>query len=94
MDPTFLERLLSRAVLLPTGVCLVIAGFVMRGLVQTARRDQAFRKQRDLLDGPPDDPNAPGQPDAIDRHLEKYLPRYATATIWLGVILVITGLFR
>jgi hypothetical protein len=89
-----LEIFTRRDVLLPVGVCLIVAGFVMRGIAQGARRDQANRRQRDLLGGPPDDPSASGQPDAIDRHLEKFLPRYATATIWLGVLLATVGFFR
>lgn len=94
MDPSLFESLGRRAFLLPAGVCLIIAGIVMRGIARSALRDQTFRKQHDLLDGPPGDPAASGQPDAFDRHLEKYLPRYATTAIALGVILTITGFFR
>ena len=94
MDSSLLESLASRAVLLPTGVCLIIAGVVMRGLARSARRDLVFRQQRNLLDDPPDDPGAPSQPDAIDRHLEKYLPRYATVATTIGVILAVAGIFR
>jgi len=93
MDPALLERLSSRAVLLPAGICLMIVGVVMRGIARSAQRDRAFRKQGDLLDDASADPLRP-QPDAIDRHLEKYLPRYATATIWLGVLLAVVSFFR
>lgn len=94
MDLALLETLASRAVLLPAGVCLMIAGVVMRGLARSAQRDQAFRKQGDLLsDSSSADPASP-QPDAIDRHLEKYMPRYASATLWLGAILTIVAFFR
>ncbi len=94
MDAGDFQSLLRRDVLLPVGVCLIVAGFVMRGIARGARRDQANRRQRDLLDGPSDDPSAPGQPDAIDRHLEKFMPRYATMTIWLGAIMAIVAFFR
>lgn len=93
MDPALLESLFSRSVLLPAGLCLVIAGVVMRGLARSAQRDQAFRKQGDLLDGLPDDPVS-SRPDAIDRHLGKYLPRYASATLWMGVVVSLVSFFR
>ncbi|AOS44836.1 hypothetical protein Verru16b_01905 [Lacunisphaera limnophila] len=90
----FLDLLTRRAVLLPLGVCLIIAGFVMRGIARSSARSQANRRHHELLDATPADPSAPGQPDAIDRHLEKFLPRYASATIWLGLLLATTGFFR
>ena len=93
MDPALLESLFSRSVLLPTGICLVIVGVIMRGLARGAQRDRAFRKQGDLLDDASADPLRP-PPDAIDRHLEKHLPRYATATVWLGVLLAVVAFFR
>jgi hypothetical protein len=93
MDSSLLESLSGRAVLLPAGVCLMIAGVVMRGLARSAQREQSFRKQGDLLASSSEAPES-RQPDAIDRHLEKYLPRYASATLWLGVILTIAAFFR
>lgn len=89
-----LQLLTRRDILLPVGVCLVIAGFVMRGIARSATRAQAYRKQHDLHPAASDDPALRPAPDAIDRHLEKFLPRYATATIWVGTILSIIAFFR
>lgn len=80
---------MNPGLLVGVGACLVVVGFVMRGIARGNRRDQAYRKQHDLSACEPDDDN---QPDVIDRHLEKWLPRYATACIAAGFATVLTGL--
>lgn len=80
---------MSRDLLLGVGACLVVVGVVMRGLARGSRREQARRKQHDLAAAETE--LAPA-PDAIDRHLEKWLPRYGTACVILGVMLMGAGL--
>lgn len=82
---------MNRDMFVAIGACLVVTGFVMRGLARSSRRDQALRKQHDLHAAGSDDPN---QPDVIDRHLEKWLPRYATVFITAGFLMIGVALFR
>jgi hypothetical protein len=89
MAADYLDLLTRRDTLLALGWCLAIVGVVMRGLARSSRRDQALRRQQAL-----DDPASTDGLDRTDRHLEKYLPRYATACIAAGLILVLTAFFR
>jgi hypothetical protein len=76
---------MSRDLLIGIGACLVVVGFVMRGLARGSRREQARRRQHDLAAAEAE--LAPA-PDAFDRHLEKWLPRYATASLAVGTLLI------
>lgn len=89
MAADYLELLTRRDTLLALGACLVVIGVVMRGIARSGRRDQALRRQQAL-----DDPLTAGGLDPADRHLEKYLPHYATGCILAGVILVLTAFLR
>ncbi len=80
---------MSRDALIAIGVCLVVAGAVMRGLVRANLREQARRKQHRLHTG-----EAEPALDPFDRHLEKFLPRYAAAAITVGAALVVAGFLR
>lgn len=82
---------MNRGLLVGIGGCLVVVGFVMRGLGRSARRDQARRKQHELDAGAPDPEVAP---DALDRHLEKWLPRYGSACVIAGFLAISLGLLR
>ncbi|MFZ5496717.1 MAG: hypothetical protein ACOZE5_15460 [Verrucomicrobiota bacterium] len=81
---------MNRGTLIALGACLVIVGVVLRGLARSNRRDQAFRKQHDLAAAEPD---AGNQPDAFDRHLEKWLPRYAAFCIAAGFLAMLAALW-
>jgi hypothetical protein len=80
---------MSRDLLLGAGACLVVIGVVMRGIARSNRRDQARRKQHDLAAA---EAELAPPPDAVDRHLEKWLPRYGGASIAVGLVLVGAGL--
>lgn len=80
---------MHRDLLVGIGGCLVVVGYVMRGLGRSARRDQARRRQHELDAGAPDAEHAP---DAIDRHLEKWLPRYGAVCVIVGFVLIGLGL--
>jgi hypothetical protein len=77
--------------LLAAGVTLVVIGSILRGLARSSRRNQALRKQRDLA---ANDSDREHQPDPFDRHLEKYLPRYAAGCIITGLLLVVAAFLR
>lgn len=79
---------MSRDLLVGVGACLVVVGFVMRGLARSNRRAQALRKQHDLAAA---DADLGPAPDAFDRHLEKWLPRYGTACAAAGFIVIVVG---
>lgn len=81
---------MNRDLLVGVGACLVVTGLVMRGLARSNRRDQALRKQHDLAAA---DDDATPKPDAIDRHLEKWLPRYGAGCLVAGFVLIGAGLF-
>lgn len=80
---------MSRDLLVGVGACLVVIGVVMRGLARSSRRDQARRKQHDLAAA---DADLAPAPDAFDRHLEKWLPRYGAACVAAGTLLIGAGL--
>lgn len=80
---------MNRDALLAVGVSLVVAGIILRGVARSNRRDQALRKQHHL-----DDRTASDETDRADRHLEKYLPRYAAGCITIGLTLVIASFFH
>jgi hypothetical protein len=79
---------MSRDLLVGVGACLVVIGVVMRGLARSNRRDQAHRKQHDLAAA---DTDLAPAPDAIDRHLEKWLPRYGAVCIAGGAFVIVLG---
>jgi hypothetical protein len=86
----YLDLLTRRETLLALGACLVVVGFVLRGIARAGHRAQSLRKQHRL-----DNPLAGGnEADGIDRHLEQYLPLYSTAAICIGVVLSIIAFFR
>lgn len=80
---------MTRDVLVALGACLVLMGFVMRGLARSGRRDQALRKQHRL-----DHPDDPESSDAVTRWLENNLGRLAGGTILLGFLVIIAGFWR
>ncbi len=82
---------MSRDLLVGIGGCLVVIGFVVRGLARGHRRDQALRKQHHLAAS---EAERGGQPDALDRHLEKWLPRYGVIAILAGFALIVTAFVR
>ncbi len=77
---------MSRDALIAIGVCLIIAGVVMRGMVRSNQREQARRKQHRLHTG-----ETEPELDAFDRHLEKYLPRYAAVFITAGALAMVAS---
>lgn len=81
---------MKRGPVVAVGACLVVVGFVMRGLARDQRRESARRKQHDLTGAAPAED---GQPDAFDRHLARWLPRYGNACVTLGFILIGAALF-
>ncbi len=81
---------MNRGMFMGLGGCLVFIGFVLRGLATGHRREQARRKQHELDAGAPDPEHAP---DAIDRHLARWLPRYGAACITAGFAAIAAGLF-
>lgn len=82
---------MSRDLLVGIGGCLVVMGFVVRGLARSHRRDHALRKQHQLAAA---EPESAGQPDAFDRHLVKWLPRYGAIAIIAGFALIVTAFVR
>lgn len=76
---------MNRDLFVGVGGCLVLVGFVMRGLATGNRREQARRRQHELDAGAPDPAQAP---DAFDRHLERWLPRYGAACIVSGFAMI------
>lgn len=82
---------MTRDLLVGIGGCLVVIGFVVRGLARNHRRDQALRKQHQLAAS---EPGRDAQPDALDRHLEKWLPRYGAIAILAGFALIVTAFVR
>jgi hypothetical protein len=82
--------LTRRDTLLALGACLVVVGFVLRGMARAGHRAQSLRKQHRL-----DNPLAKGnEADQVDRHLEQYLPLYSTVAICVGVVLSVIAFFR
>lgn len=86
---SYLELLTRRDILLALGSCLVVVGCVLRGIARSGRRDEALRKQHQLDNG-----SLGGETDRTDRHLEQYLPRYATIAICSGVVLLVVAFLR
>lgn len=82
---------MSRDALVAIGGCLVFLGFVLRGLARGHGRTAALRKQHDLAASEPDPEN---QPDAFDRHFEKWLPTYGALFIVGGFALIGYGFLR
>ena len=89
MDADTVDVLTRRDTLRAVGVCLVVVGAVLRSLARSARRDQARRKQHQL-ENPADPPGV----DAVDRHLENNLPRYAAGCLIVGGLLFVAAFFR
>jgi hypothetical protein len=86
---SYLELLTRRDILLALGSCLVVVGCVLRGIARFGRRDEALRKQHLLDHG-----SLGEQADRTERHLEQYLPRYATVAICMGVVVLIVAFLR
>ena len=90
MDREFLQRLLSRDVLLAIGVTFFVFGIILRGIAREQRRTLAARKQDELVTRPRSEPAAaPSQ-----SHLEKHFARYANAVFVLGMVIAAVALFR
>jgi hypothetical protein len=86
---SYLELIIRRDILLALGSCLVVVGCVLRGIARSGRRDEARRKQHQHDNGSPD-----GEIGSTDRHLEQYLPRYATVAIGVGAVLLVAAFLR
>jgi hypothetical protein len=85
MDREFLQRLLSRDILLAIGVTLFVLGIILRGLARDHRRTLARRKQHELATGQ----SAPALP-----HFEKHFARYANSVFILGIVLAVLAWLR
>jgi hypothetical protein len=90
MDREFLQRLLSRDVLLAIGVTFFVFGIILRGIAREQRRTLAARKQDELVTRQPGEPAAaPAQ-----SHLEKHFAHYANGVFILGILVAVIALFR
>jgi len=90
MDREFLQRLLSRDVLLAIGVTVFVFGIILRGIAREQRRTLAARKQNELVTRQPGEPLAPPQ----QSHLEKHFAHYANGVFILGIIIAVVAAFR
>lgn len=89
-----MKHLLSHDALLGLGVCLIIAGIILRGLVREGNRAMALRMQHALMLRKSGEQERAEQVETETSHLEKWLPRYAAGCITIGLILVVASSFR
>jgi hypothetical protein len=80
--------------LLAVGVCLVMAGVVMRGFAASARRDLARRKQHRSDERKSADAYLSGELDKLPGWFERNLGLIANVVLIIGVVLAIIGFAR
>ena len=80
---------MSRDPLLAVGICLIMAGLVLRGLARSARRDLARRKEHLL-----DDPTRRGPTQPQSTWLERNIGMIANLVLTTGVILTLAAYWR
>jgi hypothetical protein len=80
--------------LLAVGVCLVMAGVVLRGFATSARREIARRKQHRSDERKSADAHLSGELDKPPGWFERHLGFIANSVLILGAIIAIIGFAR